>query len=272
LSFKRDDSLNLILIVSGVCNGYLNDIIMSNQVINNQRRLLQHHMNQQKQTPVDPFQCLEDEADERATSNCFCPVNAVINIITPSVDVVVESFQQELGEANVDLKVKKIDEVASIACDDVEETTGFTSHVSFAFAASMDVAYSEVQRFAINLAEEYNTLVMAYCDPLIRRNIALEAEDIIQMTPNIQPVNGCVNFEGQLLAVGSCRGCQDGTSLFDDNQSKPARRHCLKQDEECFCDAKTIASRAPTQSELWVRVEQAIVDAELDGIICGRPV
>jgi hypothetical protein len=86
----------------------------------------------------------------------------------------VEYLQQELGEANVDLKVKKIDEVASIACDDVEETTEFTSHVSFDFAASMDVAYSEVNRFADILAGEYKILVMAYCDPLIRRNIALD--------------------------------------------------------------------------------------------------
>jgi hypothetical protein len=41
----------------------------------------------------------------------------------------------------------KVVEVLSVACDGEEETTEFTSLVSFNFAASLDVAASEVRRF-----------------------------------------------------------------------------------------------------------------------------
>ena len=90
-----------------------------------------------------------------------------------------------------------------------------------------------------------------------------------------------------LLFERSCRGCDDGTPLLAEDgdgrslhvleilsgagRSAPPRRRRLQDDDLCYCNAETIAPRAPSLSEFSVRLEGAIQNAGFVGV-CGLSV
>ena len=153
------DVVQVLLAVSGVCNGCLNDIILANQISDGRQLLEQEPVDRHLQTQLGPFQELQTDK-ELATSNCFCPITAVINVVPPSTDSIVESFQVKLVEEEVSLKVNKIKEVAAIACDAEGETNVFSSEFLFPFSALLTVADDEIQTLATILSDEYNALVL----------------------------------------------------------------------------------------------------------------
>jgi hypothetical protein len=58
--------------------------------------------------------------------------------------------------------------------DDEDETTSFESGSFFPFSIFRDVPDRELHQLMGNLLEnEYNAMVVDYCDPLIRREIRL---------------------------------------------------------------------------------------------------
>jgi hypothetical protein len=65
--------------------------------------------------------------------------------------------------------------VASVACDDEDETTSFESEFFFPFSTFRDVPDRELQQLGNLLENEYNAMVVDYCDPLIRREISSES-------------------------------------------------------------------------------------------------
>ena len=112
-----------------------------------------------------------------ATSNCFCPLTAVVNDDPPSVDRVSETLQSELEKEEVDVRVDRLNAVVGVACDDVTEIRNFKSDFVFRFSAESDVDDDDIEFFGKVLAEVYNTFIEEFGDPLIRREISLKLED-----------------------------------------------------------------------------------------------
>jgi hypothetical protein len=282
-------SVLLLLSVSGICNGCLNDLGLSNQRV--RRALKEVGANLRDKTPSEPFRHLQTESNH-TSSGCFCPVNAVVNIVPPSTQEVQERFQEELEVEGVPAKVKQIEVVVSVPCDDEDETTPFESGFFFPFSAFSDVPDSEIHQLGNLLQNEYNAMVVDYCDPLIRREISLVAVDKLRDVSNRRLEHGCLNFVAQFSVQGLCRGCDIGTPILDiddfgqrrtllnsehlsgsNKMGRIPRLRRLENGDEanCFCDSRTIAPRAPSLSELSARVEQATATAQFVGI-CGLPV
>jgi hypothetical protein len=136
----NSSSVLLLLSVSGMCNCCLNDLGLSNQLIH--RALKEVGRNLRGKTPFEPFRNLQRETSQ-SSSGCFCPVNAVVNTVPPSTQELEKSFQEEQEVEGVPVKVKQIEVVASVACDDGDETTTFETMFFFPFSAFGD---SEIQQ------------------------------------------------------------------------------------------------------------------------------
>jgi hypothetical protein len=92
-------NLYVLLLVAGVCNGCVHDIMPFNHITSGRQLQVKKY--------EDAFlRGLQEDDDDRRASNCHCPVTAVINIVPPSSDKV-EAFQIKLEEEGVDLRVEK---------------------------------------------------------------------------------------------------------------------------------------------------------------------
>jgi hypothetical protein len=99
-------SVLLLLSVSGICNGCLNDFGLSiNQLV--RRALKEVGGNLRGKNPFEPFRDLQTESDQ-VSSGCFCAVNAVVNTVPPSTQELEETFQKELEVEGVPVKIKQI--------------------------------------------------------------------------------------------------------------------------------------------------------------------
>ena len=296
-----------LLTVSGVCNGCTNELFLSNQVFGG-GRYLQDLRDDHIFENVLEHRNVQDQSD--AASQCFCPLNAVVNLMPPSSEEVQGELSLRLEEQDIDLVVQQIDQVSAIACDDIDQTTGFASEFTISFSAAASVSDLEIQQFGDTIASVYNSLVEDYCDPLIRREVLLELVDrirliaLIPMSPlsmgsrnlqegNINLEDGddpvCVNFEAKFLVHGLCRGCTDGTPLLDNanrnlenslemqnrilssgKSSSSTRRRQLENDDE-ECFCDS-STIAPRAPSLDEL--WILLDTQLGGLsgVCGQPV
>jgi hypothetical protein len=103
--------------------------------------------------------------------------------------------------------------------DDEDETTSFESGSFFPFSIFRDVPDRELHQLMGNLLEnEYNAMVVDYCDPLIRREIRLVVFDKLRrVASNRRLEHGCLNFVAQFSAQGLSRECDIGTPILDDD-------------------------------------------------------
>lgn len=195
--FSQSSFTRILLSVDGACNGCGNELFTTNQVISGRRLNYNAASVAAKIAATSPsrptrrsfttrngytrlgrgHRMAQEEERAAATSNCFCPLTAVVNDDPPSVDRVSETLQTKLEEEDVDVRVDRLNSVVGVACDDVTETRNFKSDFVFRFSAMSDVDDKEIEFFGEVLAEVYNMYIEDFCDPLIRRDIRLELED-----------------------------------------------------------------------------------------------
>jgi hypothetical protein len=184
--------------VSGVYNGCINGLFLSNQILNG----LNHHgLSRHKNNDLDNHNYdmqylfarhLQDE--QAANSNCFCPFTAVVNVIPPSAEEVQGRLNHRLEEEGVDLIVKDISTVSAIHYDAEEETMRFESEFTISFSALASVPDLEIEQL-IQLV--YNDLVEDYCDPLIRREVELRLTDRRRVIAPALSISGRCDLHAQ---------------------------------------------------------------------------
>jgi hypothetical protein len=256
----------VLLYVSGICNGCENGITLNNQVIGRQ------------------LQAGLEEA-VNASSNCYCPIDATLDIGQVSTGTVGASFQESLRNENVSLLVNELDEFTVVECD--EEVQDFETSFILTFAVLPDITDGDINELANLIEETYNFLAGDYCDPLLRKIQTLLVDDYSGVRKGRKLQEGCFNLDIEFYALGTCRGCEDGVSLFDDNDRRRLGRELTKKTREgrradgrqrskrrrlqdsdfCFCEDDSIETRAPSFGEF-----ADIFEEEVNGFVsnvCG---
>jgi hypothetical protein len=146
-AFGAENFGYVLLFVSGVCNGCVNDFFLGNQVTN--RR--------QVQTAVDPFRWLQNAGS--SASHCYCPTEAIVSEADLSSDSLLEGFNSGFTEIGVPLVVNDAEE---LKC----ERNDFKSQLTFQFAALAIANLDDINDFGEFMADLYNDMVERYCDPL----------------------------------------------------------------------------------------------------------
>jgi hypothetical protein len=156
-------SRNLILFTSGICNGCSNDFLFTNQSIDGGRKL----------SALSPDRRLPRflQGGESA-SNCFSPLNAVVQEEQPSTEDLAVLLQAQLDEDGVQIVVEKVQEMdpdfaaaSSFPCD--SNVAVFTELVVVDLQVVCDFAPTLDGTTKTAIAEEfvstYNALISGYC-------------------------------------------------------------------------------------------------------------
>jgi hypothetical protein len=275
------NTIGVLLYVNGVCNGCSSELTGRNQV--DMGRLLES-----LPSPI-PSRRLQDESFN-ATSDCFCPINATLKIGPVTSDEVSSGFQENLRVGNISLVVNEIDEVTVVQCLDVLED--FETTFIFSFAVQPDVTSSEMDDLANIIQATYNELNALYCDPLLRQIDTLFVSDVLRVRKDRRRLlEDCFNLDIEFFALGTCRGCANGVSLFGDdindlrmrralqdaisnklraarhNKRGPSLRR-LQGSDFCICEDDAIATRAPTFEE-FAEIFAEVLEAAFLPNVCG---
>ena len=170
---------------------------------------------------------LEDVTDERAVSNCFCPIGAVIEDRVPPPAELQNRFVGTLAEQGVGLNLRELEEVDVAACD--EELRPFGTSLRYEVVLDSRTRREEAVAVSRFLRDAYNNLAAQYCDPLERRIDRLTVGEF--RAEGAEP--GCTRFVVSFRVEGSCRGCEDGTSLFSSGSAQ-GRRHLSRVEEHAL--------------------------------------
>jgi hypothetical protein len=148
--------VDVILAVSGICNGCGNSLLLSNQ--------------------VDNGRVLQSLHDNEPSSNCFCPLNSTVKEEQPSIADFERSLQSLFDQENIMLDVKQALDI-SMEPPTVEEYDPLLPVVDFETIVTVEVVVcedfstlDEEQKTVIAEAfvSSYNSLVASYCDPFFR--------------------------------------------------------------------------------------------------------
>jgi hypothetical protein len=261
--------VDLILAVSGICNGCSNSLLLSNQ--------------------VDNRRALQSLQDDEPSSYCFCPLNSTVKEQPSIVDFEI-SLQSRFDQENITIDVKQVLDISTAAPTGDEECNPLLPVVDFETIVTVEVVVcedfstlDEEQKTAIAQAfvSSYNSLVASYryCDPFSR--YVTEA-DVVRVG---SLRNGGNNLPIELVVGGKCRGgCNpDGFGLYEVPSllSSPNRllwnNEALNKDDTghrdlqgdfdtCYCDARAVAQRAPFEAEFIEVYQPAVSNLTLDCI------
>ena len=280
-------SRNVLFYVSGLCKGCSNDVISTND----DRR--SHH----------GFAAANDRNLQQESlaeeSTCFCPANMTVIDIPPSAQAVQQAYQQELTDADLSLNVTNVFEINVVECEqDLNDFDGGEISLDILLTNSSNATDNDLHTFLTQLVQAtYNSMMDGYCDPLDRQNISFELISLLSLDMD-EDEQGCTLFEAKWNATGQCRGCGNGTLLFDDDKdvaedqrfralelmsgfvqelranppNRPIRRK-LEGTHLCFCDDETIAGRAPTMAEFKEAWGGALAtETSYNNSVCGLEV
>jgi hypothetical protein len=113
--------------------------------------------------------------DEMAVSYCFCPLNATIQEVQPTIQEFVEALQGQLEDDGVPLEVKDAQELEP-SCS--KDTVSFFKTVIVELATcEAGLIDNDISLLEDAFVSTYNGLAMEYCDPYFR---TLETAKIIE--------------------------------------------------------------------------------------------
>ncbi len=287
-SLAGGTSVPILFFVSGICSGCDDSLLtgLANDVV----RMLS------KQAPTAsldsqlPRKLEEDDfddhhEDQKATSDCFCPINSTVSSGEIDAFELSELFQEYLENEDIEGIFEILDEVDVVDCDDVENEFFTVARIT----VEGDLNDSDIDWLAYAFMDTYNYLNPLYCDPFFRKINDVEEVFVVVNSKRKARRNlaGCTETEIELHLKGTCIGCDDGHPLFDDpywyedywddgyyerrdlkslfrehkvstvhNPLRNTRRR-LQQSNVCYCVGETIADRAPSFDEfLFVYKEE----------------
>ena len=147
----------------------------------------------------------------QASICCFCPIQSVVEDTGPSIDTVLDEYQEQLEDSNVPVVVTGLKEIQVLEC---EAGISFNSDLVLTFFITQDTGglLGDLQTLFNVIQETYNKLTEGpYCDPMLRR---IEGLDLALMTLVETRPNGCDLYSLTIAVSGSCHGCDNGSSLF----------------------------------------------------------
>ena len=100
-----DSGINSLLYVSGIYNGYSNDVLVTDQASNDAGRCLLSRHIQEETDPQQETPPIEATDPQQETSNCFCPIDA-IRAESPSAQLLTETLQ-EVIQASIQISWTK---------------------------------------------------------------------------------------------------------------------------------------------------------------------
>jgi hypothetical protein len=157
--------VDVLLFVSGLCNGCCDSLTLSNQVSNGRQLFLDFS---------EDVPGTRAMLGEEAISNCFCPLNSVIEEQQPLNTDLAQSIQLGLQEQKLSLKLEEFGEVNVV--ERLLDSKSFNSEftVSVPFFSNITLLDSDefagvVNQLAASVEDTYNALAEDYCDPIFKR-------------------------------------------------------------------------------------------------------
>ena len=289
------NSVPLLFLVSGICSGCDDSLLtgLSNDVIRMLSKKAPTSLGSSHGSHSKESRRLEDqnvEEDQKAKSDCFCPINSTVS--NGDVDAYELSllFQEYLESEDIEGIFEILDEVDVVECDDVENEFFTTATITVAG----DLGDSDVDWLAYAFMETYNYLNPLYCDPYFRK--VSDVEEIFwwqnnkkRKTRNL--AGNCIETQIEFHLRGTCIGCEDGHPLFDDpdwyenydddwydsrkrnlkslfdshklstvHNPEPHRhsRRRLQKSDVCYCVGDTLADRAPSFDEFFFVFQEEV--------------
>ena len=273
------NSLLVLLHVTGVCNGCTSALILNDQIRDGSRRLDENMMGDRS---FFSFQ-RSLQMDMSPDSNCFCPIESIIETTGPSVNTVLDEYHNELEDSNVSLDLKTLKEVQVLDCEDEVEAFETELVLNFFIRQDTNDVESELAKLFDLIGETYNKMTNdRFCDPLIRRIGGLSLSSMTLLETGFED---CDQFSFTIEVSGTCHGCSTGSSIFHvgDNDDERRRtlfsfgdyagdmtrnRRRLDGSELCFCARDVEANRAPNLSEFESILGDEIEKEGFD-TICG---
>ena len=268
-----EPSITVVLFTTGFCNGCSNDFLFGNQVVNGRRKL-------EKPSPLPRF--LEED---KAESNCFCPLGSTIAQEDPTTDDLQQIVQSQLVEAGAPLELLSVKEGDPEAFQEPflceSNTVEFTETVVVDLKVSCEDAptldETEKKALADEFVSTYNSLNADYCDPYFRRLTDAAVSEVGSLRDGDSlPI--------KLSLSGECRGCNpQNVSVYDlppatsvstrrflsseqpvEQNSKS--RHLNEVGDTCYCGSQYVAKRAPLESEFIKEYQPAVGNLTIDCI------
>jgi hypothetical protein len=221
---------------------------------------------------------LEEEAEEeRAKSDCFCPINATQTSGELEASILSKTYQENLERESVESEIEIIDEVDVVECEDVVQEFTTTATLTLTIG---DLVDADVEMLEESFKDVYNYLSALYCDPYFREITDIDDYEVLRRKRKINRKSrrldeDCADeIEIELYVRGTCLGCDHGQPLFDagsrdydrrrnlrslfdsyklstfhnDGIRRNSRRR-LEDSDVCFCEGDTFADRAPSFDE-----------------------
>lgn len=155
----------------------------------------------------------------------------------------------------------------TVECSD--EVNTFESVVDLVFSGDLDsVLESERNRTQTGFAITYNGLSDTVCDPFFR-NVTRAVVTSTAVVEDRRLQQRTFRFRFQIF--GTCRGCVQGTRLFDDVSGRALHEypnHRMLQDSDCTCLPELVGeTRAPTEDEYTVAYNEWLESMQNNGVI-----
>jgi len=282
---RKSDSVPILFFISGVCSGYDNSMFtgLGNDVF---RKLGATSLTPSPSVlqPLEYSRGLDEEEEEEiAKSDCFCPINTTETSGELEASVVSKAYTANLEkESVVDSEVEILDEVDVVECEDAVQDFETTATLTLAG----DLTESDIDALAISFKDTYNYLNTLHCDPYFREITSIEDYEVSTKRRNrkSRKLQECsTETEIELYIRGTCLGCDDGQPLFDgdgsrdddrrkrnlkslvksyklstvyDTESRRTSRRRLQDSDVCFCEGDTIDDRAPSFDEFYSVYEE----------------
>jgi hypothetical protein len=207
--------------------------------------------------------------DEMAVSYCFCPLNATIQEVQPTIQGFVEALRGQLEDNGVPLGVKDAQELEHASCSN--DTVSFSKTVIVELATcEAGLIDDDISILEDAFVSTYNGLAMEYCDPYFR---TLETAKIIEQGE----LTSDGNLPVKVQVTGKCRGCDpEKISIYDFpttvisssrrlfHNTHPSQRRLAI--EACYCKADPIDNRAPSEAEFINAYHNSV--SSLEGLSC----
>jgi len=273
----------VLFFVSGVCSGCDDTLLtgLSNDVV---RKLSTTSSSGSSPLSAPNFSRGLLEEEERAKSDCFCPINATQTSGELEASVLSETYKENLERENVGSEIEIIDEIDVVECDDVIQEFTTTAILTLTVGNLVD---ADVEMLEESFKDVYNYLSALYCDPYFREITDIEDYEVLGRTRKRNRKSRRLDEEDcadeidiELYVRGTCLSCEDGQPLFDAGSHDYDRRRNLRSlfdsyklstfhndgirrntrrrleaSDVCFCEGETFADRAPSFDEFFAIYE-----------------
>jgi hypothetical protein len=202
-------SINALLSISGICNGCENDVFLSNQVLNNRRKLPPPVPEDQR---VPRF--LQEKEGEEAMSNCYCPLNTTIEDDPPTSGDFELLLQNELDNKGVPLVLQEAVEVNVEDCIPtlLVELASYVV-VTIDLGGGPSLSDNQIGELGQGFMESYNSVNGVICGSLSREVSTVSSREVSTVLFDSEY---SVSAESIVYAVtGSCRECTVDAKFFD---------------------------------------------------------